>query len=203
MEIYFSAAVLGLLAGAVVGQATARVVNSTLDIAAAGVSRAYENLQGKDIHDPETRRVLIVLEGMDVYSKIRITTALVESMEKLRSGHQQDLADPLWLCIREVKRALFSIEETLKEIGTELDYHRARYLYRWRTSNVDPVLENLQMRLAVLDRRVDMLVKCNTVRIDQHASSITQQPRQQLDCPTAEAVTDDDDGEEKGAHQLS
>jgi hypothetical protein len=170
MELYAGAAVMGLFVGAAIGQATGRVVNTTIDMAVAGAGRAYNNLAGKDPNDPETRIVLEALEVMDVNSKLRLTTALIQSIEHSYNFAQDESSnDPLKLCVQEVKLALDSIEEILNQIDDELERHRARLLSRWRTSHVHPLLKMLQMRLDVLDKRLDMLAKCKTIQENNYS----------------------------------
>jgi len=163
MEFYAGAAAVGLFAGAVVGQATGRVVSKTLDLAVAGAGRAYENIASKDPNDPETRYVFEALEAMDVNSKMRMTNALVQSLEaqyNFRASDPVRTNDPIQLCTHEVKVALDSIDECLDQIRIELEAHHARFMYKWRSSNVEKHLKILKLRLDVLDRRLDMLGKC-------------------------------------------
>lgn len=174
MEVYAGAAVMGLFAGAVVGQATGRVVSKTLDLAVAGAGRAYENIMVKDPSDPEARNVFRALEALDVSSRLRMTNALVQSLEKQYGFSAADPVpsdDPVRLCVHEVKVALDSIEECLDAIRFELDAHQERYLHRWRVSGVAKHLQTLKIRLDVLDKRLDMLAKCRAVR----ASTLAEQ----------------------------
>jgi hypothetical protein len=164
MEIYASAALVGIFAGAVVGQATGRVVNRTLDLAVAGAGRAYENLVAKDPSDPETRKVFLALEALDVNAKLRMTNAIVSSLEEKFDVKQVgDKDDPVVLCLNEVKEALQMIENTLDEIREEIDRHQARHLHRWRSSNVEEHIRVLSSRLIILDKRMDMLAKCRAI----------------------------------------
>jgi hypothetical protein len=63
-EVYFGYAVVGLLAGALAGNAANRVVSRGLDYAVSGAGRAYENLRGGDPTDPENKYVIDQLEKM-------------------------------------------------------------------------------------------------------------------------------------------
>ena len=63
-EMYFGAALMGMLAGAVVGNATNRVVSRGLDAISGRVGRAYDALHDNDPDDPETRYVFNALDKM-------------------------------------------------------------------------------------------------------------------------------------------
>jgi hypothetical protein len=92
----------------------------------------------------------------------------VESIESQDPTLKDNIDDinttPLKLCINEVKDALFAIEVILTEIYQELELHQKRNLHKWRTSNVGPMLDRLSLKLSILDKRVDMLVKCKTIK---------------------------------------
>lgn len=62
--MYFGAALMGMVAGAVVGNATNRVVARGLDALSGSVGRAYQNLHGNDPNDPETKYVFDALDRM-------------------------------------------------------------------------------------------------------------------------------------------
>ena len=176
MEVYAGAAVMGLLFGAVVGQATGRVVNSTLDLAVAGAGRAYGNLVAKDPSDPETSRVFEALATLDVNARLRMTNALVQSLEiqlkdaSSTANNETGQDDPLVLCVEEVKHALGSIESSLIDIRVELEAHQERVLHRWRMSNVGSLIKLLESRLNVLDKRLDMLARCRAVQASKPLS---------------------------------
>lgn len=97
----------------------------------------------------------------DVESKLRTTQSIVDSVDT--AAEAQVIGTPLNLCVAEVKDALNSIEIMLKEIHVELQLHQLRYMHKWRSSNVGSILERLQTKLAILEKRVDMLIKCKTI----------------------------------------
>ena len=172
MEAYAGAALVGLFAGAVIGHAAGRVVDTTLDLASAGASRAIYNLFGKDQDDPEVKYVMSVFEELDVSSKLRITNSFIDNLESqqpqllLKQNTDDESLNPLYLALYDVKKSREIIEETMNEILKELKYHTNKYFHNWRYSSVRPLLNKLRREIAILDKRVDMLVKCKMIYAD-------------------------------------
>lgn len=72
--------------------------------------------------------------------------------------------DPVGVCVQTVGEIIDLISSTLCQLHQEVEYHNTRrWFASWRSPKVEEYLEQLRRQCTLLDKRVDMLVKCVSV----------------------------------------
>lgn len=72
--------------------------------------------------------------------------------------------DPIGVCVKQVQEVVERVQDCLKELHAELDYHlSSRYFSSWRTPYYGPIVDKLARLKSVLNARVDLLLKALTI----------------------------------------
>jgi hypothetical protein len=105
------------------------------------------------------------LESMDIEAKLKTVHALVLTIQKSRAtlnGNEDDVVDDsdvVGVCLTQVKDVLESITTTLNALNEELVEHEQRWFASWRTPDTKHYVVALKAKMAILDKRLDMLLK--------------------------------------------
>jgi hypothetical protein len=162
MDLIASAALVGAISGALLGQTANRAVNLGIDAIATTGNVTYHALQGtlKSTTNPNIIAVLNQLEAMDIDSKLLTVNAMVESLET-KMGASDDVVK---LALDQVRAAIPPIKESLIAVHAELQHHEQRHMAHWRSPHTDDLVDALGRKLAILDQRMDILVKLTAMR---------------------------------------
>ena len=165
------AALVGVVSGAVVGATSSRVVNNALDAAVhtvGQVSRGVANFDDYRLAFPE---IFEELEGLDVDARLRIVLSLLNNADR-RERTTAKGEETIDVCLSEVRSSVDSIAQGLEAIHRELREHRTRWFAAFRSPSVDGLLRSLRVRMGVLDKRVDMLIKAQAFLDASRASAV-------------------------------
>lgn len=83
--------------------------------------------------------------------------------EETNSSSSSSSTDVIEVCLRNLHLILEEITATMKEVTTELDLHETRYFASYRTPNIQQLLQKLKSQSGILEKRLDMLIKCMSV----------------------------------------
>lgn len=152
------------------GITTGRAVNRALDTAYNVTSSTYRRVTNFDDYRLAHPEIFNELEQLDVESRLRMVLALLASVEQpvggptrksaanAAAGDDGDTA-AVRIAASEVRSCVEAIVAELEKIHVELQAHRTRFLSTLRSPNVSKNLASLTLKMSVMDRRVDMLVK--------------------------------------------
>ena len=158
MEIYASAALFGAVSGALVGASTGRAVNKAIDVAVKSVTTAYNGLTNFDDYRSAFPEIFLELESLDVDARLRMVLALLKNAEE-RSRTDSPGEETIDICLGEIRTSVDSITHDLEAVHRELRAHQERWFASFRSPHVSSLLKSLRVKMGVLDRRVDMLIK--------------------------------------------
>lgn len=110
------------------------------------------------------RRLYLVQSVLNVLSQKDNYNTKINDLEKTQIFNimekKEDLAlDPIELCLKYIHQTVKNINLILKAINDKVAYHQTKWFYSWRTLNVKPLLDTLQMHSKLLDSRFDDLTK--------------------------------------------
>jgi hypothetical protein len=152
-EVLASAALFGAVSGAVIGVATGRAVNRTLDAAydmATQTFRAISNLDDFRTIFPE---IFQELDELDVDARLRVVFSLIKAADR------ETAPEAVKIALSEVRDAIDNITSELKLIHEEFRAHQERWFASFRSPRVKGLIANLRIKMSILDRRVELLIK--------------------------------------------
>lgn len=178
-----------ILTAGVVSQVSGRIIGGSLDLAlsaAGGLARILSSSVARLSEHPKVREELT---AMDIEAKVRSVQALLLSVRRRRRASGavleaakrlgdddsmvivaadamaardvEDETDVVDVCLAQVGEALEAITATLEKVNTELALHETRWLSTWRNPDTTQLMVDLKAQVAVLDGRVDFLLKCH------------------------------------------
>ena len=132
--------------------------------------------------------VQIVLVESDIVAKIQTVEALVQTIQRKRgivsnsnenennSSSRTDQeansssettssngGDVIEVCLRNLQSILDEITATMKEVTNELESHELKWFSSYRTPNLQLPLQKLKSQSSILEKRLDMLIKCMSI----------------------------------------
>lgn len=118
-----------------------------------------------------------VLQELDIKSELDIVQALLDDL----ANHTE--CRVVKVSSDQMKSSVELIHNELKEIQKELEYHKGRFLNKWRTPNYEAHLKNLRQHRDILRKRRELLISALGVqrtlqqrRTIQRKTSPTSEP---------------------------
>ena len=98
-----------------------------------------------------------IVEEMDLIADLKVVETLVNDVTV--SEQKENVVDAVDMALINVKDTLLIIKGEMQTIQTELAAHELRFFANYREPNIAVNLENLAKHKAILDKRVDLLIK--------------------------------------------
>ena len=97
--------------------------------------------------------LISILEDLDIKATLSVIEALLEDLPENYKKNK-----PLHTCIHNVNEVVEKIQELLKKINEEVEYHQTKYFNYWRTPGYYIDMESLKRLKPILDKRMKLLI---------------------------------------------
>lgn len=98
--------------------------------------------------------IISLLNKTDIEATIKLLHAIILEIPSSYDSNS------VLISLTNVKDSISQIEDELKNIHTKIEYNSSLYLMaNLRSYNCEPNLENIKIKIAILDRRTDYLFK--------------------------------------------
>ena len=105
-----------------------------------------------------------VLQDLDIKAELDVVHAILDDL----GSHTE--CRVVKVSSDQVKESVDLVHSELKEIQAELEYHKSRYFYTWRTPNYEKNINNLRKHRDILRKRRELLISVLSVQTFHHAS---------------------------------
>lgn len=117
------------------------------------------------------------VKKLDIEHRLRLIESIikysVDSHNKIPHAEKIDLEkttfeiinadynaiDPIEICLRSINSAINEIHLNLNDINKKIELHHQKWFNSWRTLNIKPKLDALEINCNILDKRFDELIK--------------------------------------------
>lgn len=93
-----------------------------------------------------------MIEELDIHTKLQVIEEFVKEIPKTDSKS-------VHICLDKINCIIKKIHEELEVIEKEMEYHKTRWFYYYRSPNCYIQVDNLRKHSGILDKRVDTLFK--------------------------------------------
>ena len=159
--------IIGTISAVTMG--TCRLVTSIYNHQNPDISRVIKKL------DIDRRLMLIqaVLNTIEHTAKHSEAKLKLNDLEKTQVfelvGAETDLSnDPIELCLVYLHETIQEIHNILSNINDKVEYHNTKWFSSWRTLNVTPFIESLELNSTLLNSRFDDLTKISMFLANKH-----------------------------------
>jgi hypothetical protein len=108
-----------------------------------------------------------LLEELDIVARIQTMDALVKGLEKkypvIGDEKECDLSDPVKIALNNLHVINEKIHKILKDIDTEIKYHKTKYWNEWRTPDYHLNLIELRRNSKIMEKRFELLIKLMSI----------------------------------------
>lgn len=134
------------------------ITGSTITLGAKIITKTLDNvLKLTSVDKNKHPGIHQVLVELDIESKLVIIHSMVKEIKKYKTSEMIDV------CLCNLNEIVEKLSETLISIHNELDYHSTKWFSSWRTPNTENYLVVLNLESKILDKRLDLLVKCKSI----------------------------------------
>ncbi len=102
------------------------------------------------------------LAELDIVADLRVIETLVRDVTI--SEQKENIEDAVDMALANVKEILLVIKDELQAINVELVNHQNRFFASFFDPNISLNLENMTKHKAILDKRLDLLIKILTLK---------------------------------------
>ena len=110
------------------------------------------------LHSSEYHSIKESIDDLDIKEKIIIVETLLHELKS------KPIKKSVKYSINSVGHSIEEINNYLKELKDQLEYHNTKYLSNWRTFSCDDIIENLKKKNKLLNCRLDLLIKLLSIK---------------------------------------
>ena len=94
-----------------------------------------------------------LIEQLDLETKIKIIDAYIKQIDEDSSS------DPIKISIESIIKIIKKMNQEIKDINTEIEDHKHKWLHSFRTPHLKDKINNLINHSIIFDKRIDLLLK--------------------------------------------
>ena len=150
-------------------------VIGTISAVTVGTCRAI-----KSIYTHENPDVNKILKKYDIHNKLQLIQSVLKitqpakknkyegmTISKLEQTQifeiinekENDECDPIELCLNSLHRVITRIHQNLQDLNEKVKGHNKKYFNSWRTLNIKSIMDDLELNIALLDKRFDNFMR--------------------------------------------